>query len=93
MEVINESELQKFARKHSNSRRPIGNWLDVTKAAKWSNFPDVRQTFNSADYTNEMVIFNIGGNNFRLITAIDFENQQVFILEVMTHAEYDRWKP
>ena len=93
MEIINESELHKFAKNHSNSRKPIGNWLDITRVADWNSFLDVRRTFNSADYTNEMVIFNIGGNNWRLITSIDFEKQQVFVLEVMTHAEYNGWKP
>ncbi len=92
MEIINEGELHKFAKKHANSRKSIGNWIDVAKAAIWNNFSEVRQTFNSADYVKDMVIFDIGGNNFRLITSIDFDAHRVYVLEVMTHAEYDRWK-
>ncbi len=92
MEVINESELRLFAKKHSNARRPLASWIDVTKAAAWKSFAEVRETFRSADYVKEQVVFDIGGNNFRLISSIDYSLQRVFVLDVMTHAEYDRWK-
>lgn len=92
MEIINESELHAFARKHSNARRPLANWIDVAKAAAWISFAEIRETFRSADYVQEQVVFDIGGNNYRLICSIDFAAQRVYVLEVMTHAEYDRWK-
>lgn len=92
MEIINESELHTFARRHSNARKPISGWIEVTNLAVWHSFGDVRESFRSADYVNKRVIFNIGGNNFRVITKINYRTQRVFILEVMTHAEYDRWK-
>jgi mRNA interferase HigB len=91
MEIINESELHSFAKKHSNARKPLANWIDVTKAAVWKSFPEVRETFRSADYIKDQVVFDIGGNNYRLISSIDYLIQRVYVLEMMTHAEYDRW--
>jgi len=92
MEIINESALHQFGQKHPNARRPLSNWIDVTKAAVWKNFSDVRLTFRSADYVKDLVIFDVGGNNFRLIALIDYPLQRVHVLEVMTHTEYDRWQ-
>jgi mRNA interferase HigB len=92
VQIVNESELRFFARKHSNVRKPLSNWIDVTKAADWKSFVDVRETFRSTDYVKEQVIYDIGGNNYRLISSIDYGTQRVYVLEMMTHAEYDRWK-
>ena len=92
MEIINESELHSFAKRHSNARKPLANWINVTHATAWKTFADVRKTFRSADYVKELVVFDIGGNNFRLISSIDYTLQRVYVLEVMTHSEYDRWK-
>lgn len=92
MEIINESELHSFARKHSNARKPLSNWIDTTKSAAWKSFAEVRETFRSADYVKDQVVFDIGGNNYRIISSIDYQAQRLYILEAMTHAEYDRWK-
>lgn len=92
MKIVNKSELHSFAKKHSNARKPLGNWIDVVEAAAWKSFAEVRETFRSADYVKEQVIFDIGGNNIRLICWIDYSAQRIYVLEVMTHAEYDRWR-
>lgn len=92
MEIINVSELTNFADRHSNARKPITNWIAVAKAAEWKNFADVRQTFRSADYVKDQVVFDVGGNNYRLVTSVDYFARRVFVLYVMTHSEYDRWK-
>jgi mRNA interferase HigB len=92
VEIINEIELHAFARKHARARKPLANWLDVTRAATWNSFADVRDTFRSADYVKDQVVFDIAGNNYRLISSIDYAAERVYVLEMMTHAEYDRWK-
>lgn len=94
MKIIKRDLLDKFAQKHARARSSIAQWVTNVKAARWSNLAEVKQTYGSADQTNTgFVIFNIGGNTFRIITRINFEQQQVFIRDVMTHAEYDKWKP
>ena len=92
MEIIYESKLQFFARKHSDARKPLLKWIDITKTTSWGSFAEVRHTFRSADYVKNKVIFDIGGNNFRVVTSINYNAQHVYILEAMTHAEYIRWK-
>lgn len=64
------------------------------RAASWQNSEEMKRTFNSVDYDESKTIFDIGGNNFRLVVLIDFGKQLVQVLDVMTHAEYDkgRWK-
>jgi mRNA interferase HigB len=90
VEIVNESELYSFAKKHSNARRPLSNWTDVTKSAAWKSFAEVRETFRSADYVKDQVVFDIGGNNYGLISSIDYLAQRVYVLEMMTHADYVR---
>lgn len=64
------------------------------RAAAWKNSAEMKRTFNSVDYADRKTIFDIGGNNFRLIALVDFGKQLVQITDVMTHAEYEkeRWK-
>ena len=66
-------------------------WLKITEKASWKSLADVRQSFNSADVVGVYTFFNIKGNTYRLITAIHYNRKKVFIREVFTHAEYDRW--
>jgi mRNA interferase HigB len=68
--------------------------LACEHGTKWQNFVDLRQVFPSADQVGNLTVFNIGGNNYRLITLVDYKYQKVFIRHVLTHAEYDKeeWK-
>lgn len=93
MQIANADELHLFSQKHSNARPPLDKWEKTVLQAKWRNFIELRATFRSADYVKGLVIFNIGGNNYRLISFIDYNLQVVWIKEIMTHREYDRWKP
>ena len=75
------------------------NWVAVVRAARWGAFATLRQTFPSADQVvvrsgRAVVVFNIAGNQFRLICAVHFNTGLVFALRFMTHAEYskDKWK-
>jgi mRNA interferase HigB len=91
MEIIGEDTLKAYARKHQNARSSLARWLKITKAANWKNFQEVKATFAATDYIPQsQYCFDIGGNNFRLITAISFQLNTVTILELMTHAEYDK---
>ena len=70
-----------------------------TRAAHWASIVDLRQTFPSADPVRvasgrTVVVFNIAGNQYRLITAIHYNMRKVFVLRFLTHAQYDKetWK-
>lgn len=93
MDVIGEDRLKGVAKKHQNARTALARWLKLTKAATWNNFQDVRSTFPATDYIPQnQYCFDIGGNSYRLITAISFQLSTVVILDFMTHAEYDKKK-
>ncbi len=91
MHVISEKALREFWGKHADAKDPLKSWLTAAKRAKWQNLSEVRQTFDSADVAGVYTIFNIRGNTYRLVTAIHYNRQKVYIRHVFTHAEYDGW--
>ena len=94
MRVISRKKLREFWELYPKARTPLDAWYQVAKRAKWENFAEVRRTFNSADVVGRFVVFNIGGNKYRLIAVIHYNRGKVFIRHVLTHAEYDegKWK-
>ncbi|HEY3964558.1 MAG TPA: type II toxin-antitoxin system HigB family toxin [Planctomycetaceae bacterium] len=81
---------------HQDAQSPLLNWYDTVKGfdADWHNFADVKAMFGNASVFKDCVIFNIGGNKYRLITRLRYEAHKIFILHVLTHRDYDRdlWK-
>jgi mRNA interferase HigB len=90
--VYGELLVASFAKKHANSRKPLARFLEIVKAAKWDHFIELKETFPTADYTPKtgVVVFDIGGNNYRLTAIVDFEEQLLDIHSVMTHEQYIR---
>lgn len=94
MRIISRRSLRAFWEKHSNAQTGLLLWYQRVSDTEFQNFNDLRQVFPSADQVGNFTVFNISGNNYRLITYIDYEYQIVFIRAVLTHAEYDKenWK-
>lgn len=93
MEILNSNIIKQFIGKHGDAEAPLRDWITKTRAAKWKSYSDVHKTFNNADHLgNQKFIFNIGGNNFRMAAMVWIENERVYVLKLMTHAEYDREK-
>jgi len=93
MEVIGENNLKEYAKKHPNARSSLARWLSLTKGANWKNIQDVKMTFPATDYIPQhQYCFDIGGNNYRLITTISFQLNTVTILDFMTHSKYAQKK-
>lgn len=90
MHVISQSTLKKFWKIHPEAEVGLRYWYKLTVQHQWRHLEDVRNTFSSADKVGNFAVFDISGNNYRLITYIDVENQKVFIRAVLTHAEYDK---
>jgi len=91
MRIFSISTLSEFWGEHPDSEIPLRTWITVTRAASWANATDVLATFNSASpIPNDRVVFNIGGNNFRLIAAMKYERATVFVKFLGTHAAYDK---
>lgn len=94
MHVISLKKLKQFWFTHPKAEKSLRYWFKVTSISQWNCFDDVVKSFSTADKVKKFVVFNIGGNNFRLITYIDFPLGKVFIRNVLTHSEYskDKWK-
>lgn len=94
MHIISFTKLKRFWLNHATAEESLRYWYKLAKHHQWQCFNDIRQTFPSADQVKNFVVFNIGGNKFRLITYIDYHSKKVFIRDVLTHAEYDKdnWK-
>lgn len=94
MRIISKRRLREFWLKNPNAEQPLLNWYEAAKKVDWNNFSEVRESFRSADVYRDCVIFDIGGNKFRLITRIRYQKKRVYIRFVLTHSDYDKnlWK-
>ena len=70
-------------------------WFKIVQRNDFDSFEALRATFPSADKVGDLIVFNIGGNKYRLIASIHFNRGKVYIRHVLTHSAYDRggWKP
>jgi mRNA interferase HigB len=77
-----------------DSESSLRGWFQATENADWDSPPAVRRTFNTADFVGNKGVFDIAGNNYRLIAVVDYPTRRVFVRHVLTHAEYDsdEWK-
>ena len=94
MHVISRKKLKEAVQRHGNLEGPLDAWFRIAKKAQWRNLADARKTFSKADAVEKWTIFNIKGNQYRLIAEINYVFSRVYIRHVLTHAEYDRedWK-
>lgn len=91
MRIISKKVLKEFWTKHNQAREPLSSWYHETVRAKWENPQDIKNKYRSADFLGDnRVIFNIGGNKFRLIVKINYDYSVVYIRFVGTHKEYDK---
>jgi mRNA interferase HigB len=91
MVIISKAFIRDFALKHIDSDNALEDWYELTTNANWKNFNEMEKTFNSVDAVgNDRYVFNIKGNNYRLIALIIFKVRTVFILFIGTHNEYDK---
>lgn len=92
MRVISPKMLRAFWAIHPDARGPLTRWRKLVAGATWKSFDDVKADFGTADQYKQFVIFDIGGNKYRLIAAVHYNTGRVYIRHVLTHAEYDRGK-
>ena len=90
MVVITKGTIHAFAQKHAIATMPLNDWYNKTKKADWKDLVSIKQTFNSVDFIgNDRYVFNIGGNNIRMIAMIHFDIRTLYIRAILTHREYD----
>ena len=94
MKIISNSALRAFAAEHPQAEVPLQGWRRVIEKNRFANWAELKAAFNTVDKVGELVVFDIGGNKYRLIAYLRFEKQIVYIKAVSPHRDYDKgaWK-
>ena len=94
MHVVSHKTIRTFCDEHPHARSAMDHWYRVAKRATRSSFAEVKASFNTADFVAPHVIFDIGGNKYRLIAEMNFTRSVLFIRCIVTHKEYMKgaWK-
>lgn len=91
MRIFTEQALRDYAESHPDVKVALQEWTTIVKQNKWTRFADVKKTFNSVDNVgNQRYVFNIKGNNYRLVVVIKFTIKFVYIRFIATHKEHDK---
>ena len=95
MQVIARRTLKEFWARHPHAEGPIQAWFAIAAKAQWANPAEIKRQFGgTVDFVGDnRVIFDLGGNKYRLIVHISFAFARVLVKFVGTHAEYDRIDP
>lgn len=93
MRVVTFKRIKEFSEIHSDAENSLNFWYHTVRSKNWSNINDLRQDFNTVDYVgNHRFVFNIKGNDYRLIAIISFNTKKIYIRFIGTHTEYDKIK-
>jgi mRNA interferase HigB len=99
MRIITKQRLALYARIHPAARGALEHWHNVARYSDWGSLVDLRAVFPHADPVRvqsgrTVLVFNVKGNAYRLITAVHFDRRKLFVLLFLTHADYsrDQWK-
>lgn len=91
MHIISLKMLRDFWKKHPEAEQPLRNWHTIVENLRFTDLADLKRSFGSADYVPPYTVFNVAGNNFRVIALVRYRDGKVFVRWVMTHREYDAW--
>lgn len=94
MHIISRKKLLDFSVEHAKAFTPLDDWYRIAKSARWQSLVEVREIFPHADIVGKFTVFNIKGNDYRLIAEINYRKQTIYVRYVLSHQEYNkgRWK-
>jgi mRNA interferase HigB len=91
MRIIAHRTLVDYGKKNPDAKTALDSWYKTTKASEWKDYQDLLNTFNSVDFVgNQRFVFNIKGNNYRLVGKILFIQKIIYIRFIGTHGEYNK---
>lgn len=91
MRIISKKVLKEFWEIHDDAEQPLKAWHAKTKQAAWNSTDDIKKDYRNASFVaNNRVIFNIKGNKYRLVVAVNYDYQIIYIRFIGTHNEYDK---
>ena len=90
MRIIAKRTLRIYWVREPRAEQPLKAWYAIARKAEWSSPADVKATYGNASIVgNDRVVFNIGGNRYRLVVRFDYARRIGFVRFLGTHAEYD----
>lgn len=90
MIIFTPATISQYANSHPDVHDELLRWMRIVEAADWSSLADIKQGFNSVDYVrNDRYVFNVKGNQYRLIAMIHFRVRSLYVRFIGTHSEYD----
>ena len=94
MHVISRKKLKTFWEQHTDSRKPLEVWFKIIRTGRYQTFNELKRAFPKADKVGDRVVFDIGGNKYRLVAVIHFNRFKVYVRDVLTHQQDDKgdWK-
>lgn len=91
MIIFTPATISQYAQQHPDVHDELLRWMRIVEAADWSSLADIKQDFNSVDYVkNDRYVFNIKGNQYRLIAMVHFRVRSLYVRFIGTHSEYDK---
>lgn len=93
MRLISNKALRDFTSRHSAAGQPLQAWRKLIERNEFHHFADLKRVFNSVDKVGDYHVFDVAGNHYRLVATIHFNTQKLYVRAVMTHGEYDKWRP
>lgn len=93
MHIVAKPILRAFWSKWRDAQMPLQRWYTVLSHTHAPDFAALKAVFGAADWVRGYVVFDIGGNKFRIVCDVVFRTQTVYIKHVFTHKEYDQWQP
>lgn len=91
MVIISKSKLINFYDTDLKAKAPLIKWYNKTVLCDWKDFHNIKQTFNSTDSVgNDRFVFNVAGNNYRIVAMIHFNKRTIYIRFVGNHQQYDQ---
>ncbi len=94
MHLISIRNLRRDTAQFADVKKQIDEWYATVKKADWQNLEDIRRIYRDAEAVGNFTVFNIKGNNYRLIVGVDYENQVIYYKYFLTHSQYNKenWK-
>ena len=94
MNIIDKGTILYYINKHTKAKTLLLTWYHEFSKAEFRNFNELKQIYGNASIvTNNRVIFNIKGNDFRLVVSVNFKRLAAYVIWFGTHKEYDRMDP
>lgn len=91
MRIVTFAAIREYVKDHADAETSLCDWYKKTENSDWTCLADIKKTFNSVDYVgNDRYVFNIKGNDYRLVVIIIIVSKKVYIRFIGTHKEYDK---